>query len=413
MGRVPMTISDLMGADFLPCLGAPDDTADREADAGVEAIAEEVYQEDVAPHDDAGMQPRFVLSQAGGYAERCNHGDCEQEMWTCCVVCDSYGISSPLCHLHFEVSACHQHRSRHLSYLHCPCKACAAASATHNPSKHAATRLMQSALWVPGMLHILHTVSEELVASMARGDHVVQQVATLAHFFKMQHLRDRFCHTCVDGVHAGQRNLFNSFPSYIDWRWQSLLDCCRHIAALQPALVLFWSTSKMMGKQDVAKAHEEETAGADSRHCSEETDTVRIKKVGEVIADEAFWGYLHMLLLLSETVAELRSWVQSCPCHGASPEVLKCCVQSSGRAHSGCPMLGRRAVEMASGKWRDVLRDAKQTRSFELRVSLVATSHQGKEADDAAILFLPKITQACAAYKNRHPICTLPLLEST
>ena len=154
MERVPLTVEDLRQVSFLPALGEA-------AASGGSSLREHVIA-DV----DAGVRERMVPSAAGGFAQRCNHGGCAEEMWTCCVLCDRYGIESPLCHLHYEISACHEHRSQHLAYLPCPCQDCQRREAMQNPDKHTATRLMQRALWIPGLLHILHLVSEELLGSM-------------------------------------------------------------------------------------------------------------------------------------------------------------------------------------------------------------------------------------------------------
>jgi len=59
---------------------------------------------------------KLVPSAAGGEAERCEHGNCNMELHTCCP---HAGCGRRLCFIHMTTSACHEHGA-----ANCPCIFC-------------------------------------------------------------------------------------------------------------------------------------------------------------------------------------------------------------------------------------------------------------------------------------------------
>ena len=213
------------------------------------------------------------------------------------------------------------------------------------------SRLLDGRIWIPGTLHIVHHVVDELLGNMRQRKEFLEDLAAITNFFKHQRLREKFVVYCLTGSHGRHRVLFDDFPAtYIEWRWRSLLACVRHLLSLQPLLVLCWDRGKMVGPADLDSRGKDDAASTDDR----------AQAVGAVVENRSFWAFCSMLALLSEGVDVFLAWAQSCSCR-PSLHLRKACGimvdadQSSASDQLRCPMMGCRAADMANGKWRDHL----------------------------------------------------------
>ena len=92
-----------------------------------------------------------------------------------------------------------------------------------------------------------------------------------------------------------------------------------------------------------------------------------------VLHDPLFRAYLHLVVEVNGTLAELSAWVERCPCHEhfqqgthehgsyAKINVLRAefgaSIAEQMAGHMPCPMSGRRAPELATGALLNKLED--------------------------------------------------------
>jgi hypothetical protein len=186
-------------------------------------------------------------------------------------------------------------------------------------------------------------VVEELLTGLSYKDRFLDQLRTLTNFFKHQQLRDRFCFLCLSGHFQRHRALFDNFPAtFIEWRWGSLLTCLRHLSTLHPALAIGWDSRYMRG--DVIARDEPEPQPQPDRGGDFAADD-QPDLVGDVIDDEVFWVYLHMLVSLGDAVDGVLDWLQRCPCHPSKAALrvgrLSSEDVSSSSSSLVCPLRGR------------------------------------------------------------------------
>ena len=101
----------------------------------------------------------------------------------------------------------------------------------------------------------------------------------------------------------------------------------------------------------------------------------------------SFFGhYCSMLLMVEEIPVKLASWAESCPCHGdLAKRVTPYFFSSVLRSHFGsetacCPMAGKRAPELASGKLAVVAAEIWDSHEAALRtIPLYAAALSEKE----------------------------------
>ena len=70
----------------------------------------------------------------------------------------------------------------------------------------------------------------------------------------------------------------------------------------------------------------------------------QLEIIGTTIASNLFWAHAHMLLALGGGLDHFRNWLSSCECHT---------FEEASRLRAPCPLVGRRAPDMAAGTWRE------------------------------------------------------------
>eukprot|EP00971_Amphidinium_carterae_P331082 6464460-Amphidinium_carterae.1 len=168
-------------------------------------------------------------------------------------------------------------------------------------------RIFPQALWIPGILHIMDGVLDEAVSALQQKDTFLASVHAFVNFFKYEHLRDLFTHTCMTSTDMVHKALFQSFPAtFIEWRWNSLIDACNAIVSLQPALLLFWDAHALTQKGTQAVAED----GLEKKSGGSDDTLPRIQALDKTIADPVFWAYCHMIVLVGRVLKAFTSWAE-------------------------------------------------------------------------------------------------------
>ena len=91
------------------------------------------------------------------------------------------------------------------------------------------TWMLESALPIPGMLHIVSNMLIDMHWSLSYWKRVHGQCKTIEKLLKHKPHRDRHRRTCVDGTpFATQRDLLSKgVPSVYEKRWHHVIACCK------------------------------------------------------------------------------------------------------------------------------------------------------------------------------------------
>ena len=187
-------------------------------------------------------------------------------------------------------SRCHEHMVPYAGYplVECPCRECKQMRAAEAPARldqqarqaDALRRAYQEllfsrALWVPGVLHIMHTACGNLTDSLQYfAARFKSQLQTIMGFFKHQHLRELFITACL--AHPARfefRRYFQVWPvSWAEWRWSSLVECLTHIHSLKLMIRHCWDTEAM---RKASRKRKEEEGQERERQREAEADGAR------------------------------------------------------------------------------------------------------------------------------------------
>ena len=241
------------------------------------------------------------------------------------------------------------------------------------------------------------------------GKEFLKEPRLVSNFFKMQGLRERFQQMCLTGQNRRHLIMFDDFPAtYMEWRWNSLMICFRHILLIHPILALCWDSKLMAAKGQ----HAAEQCGRDDEF--QKADCV--EDVGRVIHSPTFWAYTQMLVYFGHAADKFLGWCQTCPCHPVVAVRRACRLAedvSSDRARTlSCPLLGCRVACMANGHWWRFLRGVFDTCAGDIIALTVGMPIEARDTlltdwargQDALLLGLTQIDflRQLAAQNVRH-----------
>ena len=168
------------------------------------------------------------------------------------------------------------------------------------------------ALWVPGVMHVLHSATGELLKSLTLFECWFQPLLrAMVHFLGAPWMLERFRNTCLSGD-AGKRFewLFDKpiDVSVAEWRWGSVLKAFKVIKERQLPLRLFFDSTKMLFQSTTGEAME-----LSRPHPEGAVD--QVYTLEKILRDPMFWAYLHMMMQGSRLISDLDMYFKSCPCH--------------------------------------------------------------------------------------------------
>jgi len=248
---------------------------------------------------------------------------------------------------------------------------------------------------VLGVMHIIHNGLKDAIGKFEHYDLFRVQLATLVAVFSAGEKLEVFTEGCLIGVFAHFKHLFNKCcPTFIDWRWGSLVDVCKWLRIRRNVIICAWKTDvfiaslKKKARQERAsggRAEPDEEAALGAQRSAQgggddEYKPVDVKLVELAILNASFWFYLESVLELGRIPQKFVLWVEECVCHpldrrldseassrdeGRSKEercrsMIR--LQLGDKANATekeraplCPMRGMKAPEFARGEWREAL----------------------------------------------------------
>lgn len=230
--------------------------------------------------------------------------------------------------------------------------------------------LMADCMPVAGVCHILHNATEDLTKHLAHFSWFYEPFQTCVSLLRRHEFRKVFCHTCLtDDAARPAASAFGSFSAtLVGHRWGYLIAACQELASLETALRLFWSTTKLSGRDHVVAQHTCESTPVEDHITND-----NIAHAAVFVTSPERWAYLHMLMHIGEVLNRLEAFFKACPCHPSSVFGLsgdtwsrrhkafeRATLQSAGPLRAGdlslcCPMQGCQAPFAAAGLHWDLM----------------------------------------------------------
>ena len=249
------------------------------------------------------------------------------------------------------------------------------ASDAHEPAQF----LLSRALPVPGLLHVLDNLTQDMLKRLAQWDAYFPMLQAVCSLLQYRFRRERFIQMCVlqdaDEVAAQAARVFKrEFVAVTPWRWGTLHAVLAWLVPLRRLLAQHWDAARYAdGQQQGAKDGDSKAGPLD------------LASITKAVRDPWFWGYSTMLLAIQSILDRLRAWGEACPCHCVVDRRQHARQQAFKVALEGlpptmwkhCPMHGKRAPEMAAGIVEETLREAGQAEEVALLVALAGVDdHQ-------------------------------------
>jgi hypothetical protein len=208
-------------------------------------------------------------------------------------------------------------------------------------------------LFLAGMLHIVHNLTEGMSGALTYFDTFVAQLKQVTRLLSKPWSKSRFLQTCGGGaVGAAFQGEFASFNSLVyEKRWGTVLAAVAALIPLREALCNLWSL----------RAFSLGTNVANDRDDDGNFQSVKADIADAAIKDPFFWAYANMLDRISEVLLAIAAWAEGCACHSGDPllygptrhQRVRVFAAQTGGAAGTCPMKTRRAFELAAGGlWR-------------------------------------------------------------
>ena len=175
-------------------------------------------------------------------------------------------------------------------------------------------RLFPRALWVPGMLHMLHTAVQDLTIALSKfKDFFLPKLRHIVTLLSSRWMRERFVSQCLLGqARRAFGHLFDDMTiSLAEWRWGSLMAALGQVLKVMEPLRMYFLAELMDFKDSAANDEERQQR---PRECDPNDNFDSMALLGVVIADKAFWAYAHMLLKLGSIVEDFVHFAYSCRC---------------------------------------------------------------------------------------------------
>ena len=197
---------------------------------------------------------------------------------------------------------------------------------------------LSHAIPAPGLLHIIHNGSNDLVKVLESLGTTVSQLKEVSRLLAHPPSRERLIATCFISPVARQfkGQLLKFSAKVYEARWGSVAFACEEVQELEKPLRRFWDREAYSGRSAPAPDVE-----------NNDGKGVQINKVDDAVCSPMFWAKLCTMNYLFAMVRDVLAWAESCPCHGdldhcAAPSWLR-------RRWEKCPMRGARLPELAAG----------------------------------------------------------------
>ena len=214
-------------------------------------------------------------------------------------------------------------------------------------------KFLPFAVPVAGLEHITNNLTEEVHVRLAWWETFYAKLHNLSLLLTHRWRRERFLHHCLQGTPLAVRahELEGWSASLYQARWHHVIIFVRKMLPIW-ALLRCFTASGYVGDSGGGQHDSRTMAHFDA---AEAEKTVR---------SQMFYTYCHFVCALDDVPHELAAWSKGCACHGFLRRASAPGVRDRGfRLHFGnaggsqevCPLQGKRAGEMATGKMEKVL----------------------------------------------------------
>ena len=214
-------------------------------------------------------------------------------------------------------------------------------SGTEGPAESAEVGFTRS-LAAPGVLHIIHNATNDLLSAVPELDDAVESLAQVAAFLRHTHTRERLQEACFgDTVGRTFHASLKGFSGKVHrGRWGTVAFANESVLALQAPLRRFWDYEKYRAVAGVACSSELQP------HQAGDKEGVRMQIVDEALASSFWWAQLITLDFVFRLIRRLLTWADGCKCHTMLEEEQRPDLVSRWKR---CPLRGRRLPELAAG----------------------------------------------------------------
>ena len=207
-------------------------------------------------------------------------------------------------------------------------------------------------LGIPGLHHVIDNATKGFGDVLHKYKDYIFLAQQVCKLLRRRDTRPKLLQRCFSSDGLGQQLAQDiaKFEGFIHTgRWGTVAFSIPEILKVKQALVWGWDEEiYLRGGED---------AGQESRQASAEL----ARQVSSAVNDPVWWAWLAMLEVVCALIRRHIAWAESCPCHwhlleGSRrgdyhiPPKLKELFQS-------CPMRGKRAAEVSSGDFLDIMKD--------------------------------------------------------
>lgn len=97
------------------------------------------------------------------------------------------------------------------------------------------------AVVIPGMMHVLHNLSENLMANLQVWKHIDKRLHAASRVLSSHNNLVRLKRTCFEGMDDLFHQYFSIVPQLVEWRWGSIIRTLRALLAMQAPLRARWN----------------------------------------------------------------------------------------------------------------------------------------------------------------------------
>ena len=162
-------------------------------------------------------------------------------------------------------------------------------------------------IYIPGPLHTMHNLTENLKTAMAWWESIVARLTHLCRLLEKKWNRSRLLSTRFsEPPWNAFVDLYNTFDGGVyEGRWGSVLRAVKALMPLEASLRGAWSKQKFAG-----------AGGGAGLGKSLDLDII-----DEACSSNLFWAYLETVHEPGQTIEHVMFWCESRPCHGHDAEL--------------------------------------------------------------------------------------------
>ena len=163
---------------------------------------------------------------------------------------------------------------------------------------------LSEAIAVPGLLHIIHNCTNDLLDAIPLLSDTVDVLAQVATFIRQEHTCLRLRESCLSEPRAKHFDKeFRKYDAKVHrGRWGTVAYAVEQTLEIEKPLRMFWSIDKYK-------------AAAGARGDKEPDAANTVEAIDDAIQDDGWWSKIRTLNALVIVIRSLLEWAEGCPCH--------------------------------------------------------------------------------------------------